>query len=176
MAGGTKIPVHVGCSGAAIVIRPVGLCTLAACKVIKPCLANLKSSDADDLYFDLSEAASIDSTFTGMLLAQAREKTDPPGPAVHLLNPSPPVVEALERMHVLTLFDTCTSLPDPPTNWTELTGEESDRAVLADMVLQAHQCLADADPRNAETFRPVIEGLQAEQRRLREVDSPPDPS
>ena len=165
MAGGTRIPVLVGQDRGRVFIRPVGSCTLLICGLINDCLEKLGRPATTDVYFDLSEVDAIDSTFTGLLVSLAKVGDDRSGPATHLLNPAPPVVEALERMHVLSLFDRCTSVPRVPTRWHELTGEAADRDKLAELVIAAHEQLIEADPRNTEVFGPVVEGLRAERRR-----------
>jgi hypothetical protein len=122
---------------------------------------------------DLSQVEHVDSTFVGLLLGRARVKGDASVPKLHLLDPSEAASHALRRMHVLQLFDVCDSISDPPTRWRELSGGTSDRHELADLVIDAHEHLIDADGRNAEVFRRVVEGFRAERRKSSHLDEPP---
>ena len=160
MAGGTRIPVLVGERAGSAFIKPVGACTMAIAGLVRKHVDGLRRPDTTALYFDLSQASAIDSTFTGLLLSLVTFKADASVPAVHLVAPSGEVVEALERMYVLRLFDVCTALPDPPPEWRELAGQSTDRAQLTDLVIDTHQQLIDADPRNAKPFTRVVEGLK----------------
>ncbi|HUU84066.1 MAG TPA: STAS domain-containing protein [Phycisphaerae bacterium] len=169
MAGGTRIPVMIGECGTRVVLRPIGCCTLGIAGSIRKRIGEYHPPDTTDLYFDLSGADAIDSTFIGLLLSLVSSKAGASVPAVHLLSPSQAVLEALERMRVLGMFEVCWSIPDPPTEWWELTGPTPEREEMTDLVIEAHQQLMDADPRNVEPFRRVVEGLQ-EQR----PQPPPD--
>jgi hypothetical protein len=150
----------------------MGSCTLAIAGLVQDGLKQYRRPEATDLYFDLSRADAIDSTFTGLLLSLVTSKADASVPAIHLLAPSPPVIKALQGMHVLPLFDVGSSISDPPAQWQELTGEGPGREQLTDLVIDAHQHLIDADPRNAEAFGRVVDGLRARRRPGR--DTSPD--
>ena len=153
-------------------MQPVGSCTLAIAGLVQEGVKQCRRPETTDLYFDLSRADAIDSTFTGLLLSLVTSKADASVPAIHLLAPSPPVTDALQRMHVLPLFDVCSSMPDPPEQWQELAGEGPRREQMTDLVIDAHQRLIDADPRNAEVFGRVVDGLRA--RRRPRPDAIPD--
>jgi hypothetical protein len=86
-------------------------------------------------------------------------------PAIHLLNPSPQVVQALERMFVLALFDVVEAAPQLPAEWEDLPTAPVSSEGLTDLVIQAHQELINADKRNAHAFRTLIATLRASQRR-----------
>ena len=164
MAGGTSIPVLVGVKDGRALIRPIGPCTLVACDLLGPTLEGFHKPDTTDVYFDLSQADTVDSTFTGMLLGLLTGRKGPATPAVHLIRPTPRVVDALEQMHVLRLFDVCDSMPDAPAELNPLTAQSGDREKLRDLVIDAHKDLIEADPRNAATFGRVVSGLENERR------------
>ena len=164
MAGGTSIPVLIGVKDGRVLIRPVGPCTLVACDLLGPTLEGFHKPDTTDVYFDLSQAETIDSTFTGMLLGLLTGRKGPATPAVHLIRPTPRVVDALEQMHVLRLFDVCDSMPGTPDELNPLTTRPGDLAKLRDLVIDAHKDLIEADPRNAATFGRVVSGLENERR------------
>jgi anti-anti-sigma regulatory factor len=165
MASVTKVRVEAGWSGSALVIKPLGPCTVAICGDVLNYLKRLSAAEVTDIYFDLSEAGAIDSTFAGFLVALATSGTDAPVPAAHLLAPSEPVVQALERMYVLGLFDVCPAMPQPPTEWQELPAEPLSSEKLTDLVIEAHQELINADRRNAPAFRTLVATLQASKKR-----------
>jgi hypothetical protein len=165
MAGAKQVRVEAGRSGAAVVIRPLGPCTVAICGTVLSYLKRISIAETTDIYFDLSQADGIDSTFTGFLVALVTTEADSPVPAIHLLAPSQPVVTALERMYVFALFKVASAIPQPPTEWQELTAEPVSSEGLTDLVIQAHQELINADKRNAPTFRTLVATLRASQER-----------
>jgi hypothetical protein len=126
---------------------------------------SFRKPEVTDIYFDLTDAGGVDSTFTGLLLSLATCRNDPARPAVHLLRPSPAVITALNRMYVLSLFDVCQSAPEAPADWQDLMPEKPLPEKTADVVIEAHEKLIDADPRNESAFRPVVEGFRAERER-----------
>ena len=165
MAGAKQVRVEAGRSGTVVVIRPLGPCTVAICGAVLNYLKRLSIGDTSNVYFDLSQADGIDSTFTGFLVALVTTETDTPIPAIHLLTPSEVVVRALERMYVLALFDVVSAIPEPPAEWQELSPEPVSSEGLTDLVIQAHQELINADKRNAPAFRTLVATLRASQKR-----------
>lgn len=163
MAGAKAVRVEVGRSGGVVVIRPLGPCTVAICGTVLNYLKHIRTADTTDIYFDLSQANGIDSTFTGFLVALVTTEADSPVPAIHLLAPSEAVVAALERMYVLALFDVVAAIPQPPTEWQELAAERVRSEGLTELVVQAHQELINADKRNAPAFRTLVATLRASQ-------------
>ena len=75
------------------------------------------------------------------------------------------VIQALERMYVLGLFDVVASLPEVPNEWQELSPAPVSTEGLTELVVQAHQELINADKRNAPAFRTLITTLRASQNR-----------
>jgi anti-anti-sigma regulatory factor len=154
-----------------MVIRPMGSCTMAIAGLVQSRVKRCRRPQTTDLYFDLSQADAIDSTFTGLLLSLVTSKADADVPNVHLLAPSASVMDALGRMHVLVLFDVCSSMANPPTEWQELTADPAGPDELTDLVIDAHQQLIDADPRNVKPFGRVVEGLREQRARQRPTDA-----
>ncbi|HEY3242290.1 MAG TPA: hypothetical protein VGM03_02975 [Phycisphaerae bacterium] len=128
---------------------------------------SLRTPVTTDIYFDLSEAAGIDSTFTGLLVSIAIRRKEANLPAVHLLSPSRSVREALSSMHVLALLHTCTQAPAGPIEWQDLPHTPEAPEPMRELIVDAHESLIQADPRNAAEFGPVVAGL-------RQQDQPQD--
>ncbi|MCK6485529.1 MAG: hypothetical protein HUU22_06915 [Phycisphaerae bacterium] len=152
--------VRIGRGASGVIVQPVGACTAVMCDAIRMFVDRLCPADAEDLLIDLSRADSLDSTFAGMLLAMARPTADADLTArLHLLNPSSPACEALRRMRVLGLFDVRQDGSADATEWTELPRDVSPESVerLRALIIDAHERLIAADPRNADVFRPVVD-------------------
>jgi hypothetical protein len=157
MAGAVHVPVFLGRTGDAAIIRPEGPCTISICETVSAAVRELASTELQ-VYFDLSRADWLDSTFTGFLvsLVTRRCESHPAAPRVHLLRPSDGARRALQQMHVLSLFDLQEQLPVEPQEWQELSPLCIDQTALAERVLDSHQHLIEADARNAPAFAPVI--------------------
>ncbi len=162
MAGGTQIPVQVGYNNSSVIIKPDGDCTVAICPTIRHFLQQISAAGTVEVCFDLSQVPSMDSTFIGLMLAMAEGRRDSSLPRVALAAPSAGALMNLERMFVKQMF----RLIDQPTGdaieWKELPADQSDGAEVADLVIEAHENLIQADERNRATFGGVVEAFKAE--------------
>ena len=162
MVDGSPIPVQVGRCGGGMVIRPAGPCTVLLCDRLRSYLENLGETEISDLYVDLSAVDWLDSTFAGFLVSLAVGRNCQLKCPVHLLKPCAGALEALERMHLLRVFNVADQLTEEPAEWTELPEKPASEERVADLVIQAHENLIEADPRNAPAFRPVLDGFRAD--------------
>ena len=114
-----------------------------------------------DVYVDLSGCSWLDSTCTGSLVGMLRRSSGGGQPRFHLNNPSSACVESLRRMHLDTLFH----IESPPipeqVEWQALVEEQVSDGQTAELVIEAHQQLASADPRN-ENFARIAEAFKAD--------------
>lgn len=178
--GGTQVPVAVGRSGSAVIIRADGSCTVAICETVGRFVRECHRPDTTDLYFDLSDAGWLDSTFIGFLLSLVGRTDGAELPAVHLFQPKACVLEVLENMHVLHMFHIAAELPPAPPAWEVLPPVTLATDTGAELVIGAHQQLIDVDPRNAPVFQPVVDLFEAhrklvEERRAQTGHVPPSP-
>jgi anti-anti-sigma regulatory factor len=144
-----------------IVFRPDGRCSALIGQAILRFIRSVEIGPEDDVYFDLSAADALESTFAGMLVILAKQGQKRGRPFVHLVTPSQHVVNALRQMGIITYFDVCSALPTSLGTWNSLPIEKSDPDELANLIIQSHEGLMSADPRNAEQFRGVVECFKA---------------
>jgi len=163
MASKRQIPAVVGRSGSHVVVRLCGACTTALCERVQACVTALSKPRTRDVYFDLTEADWLDSTFAGFLVSLATGKAGPSAPDIHLLNPSEGVAHSLTNIHVLGLFDIRDVAPALPAEWRELPAGSGDIARIARLVIESHEALIEADERNAATFQHVVDVFRANQ-------------
>jgi len=128
---------------------------MTICEALGSFLKTCCRPEATDLYFDLSSVDWLDSTFVGFLLSHGVKNIDASRPAIHLFAPSAQVLDIFRTMHVLRLFDICDRVP-APAEWRELPKQCPTPSRVADLVIDAHEELIQADPRNASTFQPVV--------------------
>jgi hypothetical protein len=158
---------YLAAAGRQIVLRPDGRCSAVLSQAIERYLGSLPSPDALDVYFDLSLATMLESTFAGFLALLARRSAGAAAPAVHLLTPSEPAVNALAVMGLLKRLHVCDAPPEPPGEWRALPVEGADPDALADLIIRSHESLIAEDPCNAAAFGGVVEGFRAERARRR---------
>lgn len=156
--------VTVGRSDRFVVIRLNAPATAVVSTRLRKYLAGKRRPDVTDLYFDLSGTHIVDSTFVGMMLSMAIEQSDPAQPTVHLLRPSPGVMQTLDTMHVCHVFDCCDGSVASITEWQELPAEDVGQDSVAGLVIDAHERLIEIDERNIAPFSPVLEGFRARRR------------
>ena len=163
MSHSTKIQAAVGGRGDSVLLRADGPCTMGVCSALREYIDQFKKPDKAHIYIDLSNAESIDSTFTGYLLSLATKRSNPQAPDLHLVSPTQRVTEALRVMHLTAFFDICESMPSPPDGgWTDVALHRGEINALADIVLDSHERLIEADARNKSEFGRVVDGLRGE--------------
>ena len=167
MMGGSQTAIYVGQCRKLAVIRPHGRCTALVCTGLRQYLQQMIRPGVEDVYFDLSDAEWLDSTFIGLLISYVQRKSDPQVPAIHLVRPSKAVLDNLGSMYVLPLFDVCDAPPEEPTGWTRLPDPAASAEQLADVVVSAHESLIDADERNEAAFGGVVKTFRSEMDRQR---------
>jgi anti-anti-sigma factor len=115
------------------------------------------------LVIDLEAASFMDSTVIGMLVLAARRAADLGVPPPVLLCPEAELWQQLVDLHLDTLFQRVDAAPAAlPETAPVASAEISDVAAQAALVLKAHRALIQHDPRNAETFAPLVAMLEAE--------------
>ena len=116
-----------------IVFRPDGRCSALLGHAILRFIRSGDIGPEDDVYFDLSAADALESTFAGMLVNLARQGQKRGRPFVHLVTPSQLVIDALQQLGVIKYFDVCSSLPVSLETWNSLPIEQGNPDDLADL-------------------------------------------
>lgn len=117
------------------------------------------------VFLDLSECLTMDSTFSGALAQAAlRPKPEPP-PGTRrfvLVDPTPAVIELLDNLFVLDLFERTdkASLKPAAGVAVDATPDAAGKAELNRCCLDAHQLLSVLHPDNAARFKDVIRYLE----------------
>ena len=156
-------PNHV-CAGMAdgqAVIKIEGPCTFSLCDRVRRWLEQISDTLPADIHFDLSGAERIDSTFAGFLVSLVTYKIETGPPRVHLIAPAASITKALETMSLLSLFDVCEGGGPTPGEWQTLGDTKIGPEEVADLVIDTHEKLIQADDRNAKAFRPVVDRFRA---------------
>lgn len=167
MSCDSKILVAVSDSRPTVAVKPIGVCKMGICQTLRRFVEQYEAPNKTDVYFDLSAVEFVDSTFTGFLLGLATKKNRPSAPDLHLVSPSAKALDTLRGMHLLPFFDICDKMPHPPGEWTVLAAEPVNADGAADLVIETHEQLVEADPRNADQFGRVVEVFRSERNRKR---------
>ena len=116
-----------------------------------------------EFVLDLEKCELMDSTFMGTLAALAFNLRDNKSGRLRVVRANARNFSLLESLGLDHLFtvEPEPSDPAPPTlTKTGSAGQDSEEARLH--ILQAHEALVEADPRNAVRFQDVIEYLKSE--------------
>lgn len=157
MAVPTQVEIGACPEHGILAMRFEGPCTAVIAATVRDALDKVVGDPVRKLYFDLSSAESVDSTFTGLLVSRVIAKDTGETCTFHLAGPSGPVRKALETMHVLRLFNVSDQLPEVSFTWHKLELNPPEAERMADIVASTHQALIDADKRNAPIFGRVVE-------------------
>lgn len=137
--------------GACPWVKISGRATMPLAPSFLQCLNQLSQGQPPGIWVDLSCCEHLDSTFAGSLIGFSQKGRAGSRPPLHLNAPSPACRELFERMHL----DSHLLLEDAPAPaaWQAYAISDGARCEMAEVVIQAHQNLADSDPRNQEFGR-----------------------
>lgn len=142
-----------------LAIKVEGPCTAVQAARVQRLLHEYMTASIAEIYFDLSRACYMDSSFAGRLLSLALQNREEAGPRICLYGMPAAVEDALRKMHVLHFFHVEAGIPAAISEWMPFSARDTELDELAELVIEAHEKLMEADPRNAETFGRVVEGL-----------------
>lgn len=161
MSAGTRILASKAGGDGTVLLKAVGPCSMTCCGALKRFVGQFRKPATTNLYLDLSEADSIDSTFAGFLLSLATKKAHPETPDLHLVQPSPRIVDAIRCMHLTRFFKLSDSMPRQTGDWKEVALERESSDALRNTVIDSHEKLIEADGRNKAEFGRVVDGLRS---------------
>ncbi len=127
-----------------------------------------KLTGRETVYFSMAECAGVDSTFMGVM-AMLALKAKRQNCSIHLAGADSKIKSLLSGIGILKLFVQHERIPDelkggPASPLQDAGRSEADRAKT---VLDAHETLVEADGKNAEVFRQVIDFAREDVERLK---------
>ncbi len=132
-------------------------------KCVKEFVQRMISKGHNDFVLDLEKCELMDSTFMGTLASVAFSLRDLESGLLRVVRANTRNFSLLEGLGLDHLFqvepEPSPSLP-PSLHKAGIPGSAPDEQRLA--ILEAHEALIDADPRNAVRFQDVIEYLRQE--------------
>lgn len=117
-----------------------------------------------EVWIDLAECTSLDSTFAGTLVGLVQKAARGRLPTLHLNNPSERCRKNLQQMHLQQLFVIDSGPLPAEADWQVAQMDDAEHPDMTGVVVRAHEDLAAADPRNEE-FRRIAEAFAEDQRR-----------
>lgn len=155
-------------------IKVSGRATFNSSIDFKTLLTELMQRNYQYFILELSECALMDSTFLGVLAGFGLKMRKQPGCApVELLNPNERIVDLLESLGVLDLFEVTSGQPTLPSDCQAIdhqAGEHS-RIAQTEACIEAHETLMALNPENAARFKDVAQFLTEDLKRLRASES-----
>lgn len=122
---------------------------------------------ARELFVDLRDCTTMDSTFSGTLLSLER-RLQGCGGQLTLVSPSPRVMELLRQMGLEDFYKIEEAEPTPTKDddgWTEISTASPSVDKLKQVVIESHEELANLPSLAAPAFRTVVEELRKDARR-----------
>lgn len=139
--------------GEEVWIRICGRATFQMAPTLRDFVTHLDGDAVSGIRIDLSGCDWLDSTFSGTLVGLTLDSRPCDHPAIHLNRPSESCLGNLRQMHLDKLFE-IESLPPPGSDeWQPLAVEGVPQECLQEVLVQAHENLASADPQNAHFAR-----------------------
>lgn len=117
----------------------------------------------NEFILDLEKCELMDSTFMGTLAALAFNLRDAKGARLRVVRANTRNFSLLESLGLDHLFTVEPEPSDPaPRSLTKTGSSGPDSGETRLHILEAHEALVEADPRNAVRFQDVIEYLKSE--------------
>jgi anti-anti-sigma regulatory factor len=153
----------VGSENGTVWMKLEGRGTFENSKCVKEFVQRMISKGHNDFVLDLEKCELMDSTFMGTLASVAFSLRDLESGLLRVVRANTRNFSLLEGLGLDHLFqvepEPSPSLP-PSLHKAGIPGSAPDEQRLA--ILEAHEALIDADPRNAVRFQDVIEYLRQE--------------
>jgi anti-sigma B factor antagonist len=177
--------ISVNTTGNEVHVRIVGRGTFQNGQPLRRYATEMLARGCEHFFVDLNQCQGMDSTFLGVLAGIGlRLMQSGRAGKVHVINVSPRNIELLQTLgldrlfdvnvvgrdhthHVFPADDTFQMLPD--SDLVDAT-RSLDKRDTANFMLEAHNDLVKADPRNAPKFQDLTRFLQEK------VSSPPPPN
>jgi anti-sigma B factor antagonist len=153
----------VGSENGTVWMKLEGRGTFENSKCVKEFVQRMISKGHNDFVLDLEKCELMDSTFMGTLASVAFSLRDLESGLLRVVRANTRNFSLLEGLGLDHLFqvepEPSPSLP-PALHKAGIQGSAPDEQRLT--ILEAHEALIDADPRNAVRFQDVIEYLRQE--------------
>ena len=153
----------VGHADGTVWVKVEGRGTFENCHGLKEFSRVMISKGHAEFILDLEKCELMDSTFMGTLAALAFNLRDSKDGRLRVVRANSRHFSLLESLGLDHLFavEPEPTDPAPPTlTKTGATGQDSEETRIH--ILEAHEALVEADPRNAVRFQDVIEYLKTE--------------
>lgn len=145
-------------------VKVSGRATFVCSADLRSFLHQLRDHGCRRYVLDLTDCIIMDSTFLGMLAGFGLKLSNSSGGggSVRLLNPNPRVVDLLENLGVLHLFEPVQGAKPLTiaTNDGKELAPRADRRDLSQASLEAHETLMQVNPENVVRFKDVVEFLK----------------
>jgi anti-sigma B factor antagonist len=155
--------IFVGQNERTVWVRVQGRGTFENAPCLKDFVRRMISKGHSDFIVDLEPCESMDSTFMGILASIAFRLRELGDGTLHVVRANQRNFDLLEGLGLDHLFPV---EPDPgipaPTSLHATGDSRDEQETPKTTILQAHQALVEADPRNAIRFQDVIEYLRLE--------------
>jgi serine phosphatase RsbU (regulator of sigma subunit)/anti-anti-sigma regulatory factor len=141
-------------------VRVMGAGTWKESKEVADLCAQAEDAGARAIVLDFSECTHLDSTFLGALHHMAVEADKTPSCRFELQNIPGPLLRTMSELGLTTVL--MHFRPDPlplPPSMRPIHAATPAKAQLGQWVLQAHDALVEADPRNADRFAALLKVL-----------------
>jgi len=154
--------IHVGSAAGTIWMKVEGRGTFENCQGLKEFSRRMIAKGHAEFVLDLEKCELMDSTFMGTLAALAFSLRDSRG-RLRVVRANTRNFSLLESLGLDHLFSVEPEPSDPAPSSLKKTGASGqDTEETRVQMLEAHEALVEADPRNAVRFQDVIEFLKSE--------------
>ena len=145
-----------------------GRATAAESTAFKTATEGLRTQGVTSFVLDLTECASMDSTFIGVLAGLSRRlrRDSPTSERIELVNLVPVVRRQLDDLFVLDQFALTECKLTPGAPYERVQTGPTNKAELCRVMLDAHQTLMDLNQANVPKFKQVAEFLEQDLQKL----------
>lgn len=161
MSSGSNISIYFTSDG--ILVKVVGKGVVEYCRDLKEDLEKLISEyEKVNLYFDLSEATHLDSTFIGLMVVFDKKLTNTRKGSLFILNPPSKIIEILSSMDLIDVLKITNVDVHIIGKYKDVQANIQKDIIELKLLIETHNHLIQIGEKNKESFSALERALREE--------------
>lgn len=160
----SSISIHFTSDG--ILVKVIGKGVVEYCRDLKEDLEKLvQEYEKLNIYFDLSKATHLDSTFIGLMVVFDKKLSNSGKGSLFILNPPPKIIEILSSMDLIDILKITNIDVHVIGKYKDVQANIQKDIVELKLLIETHNHLIQTGERNKELFSSLERALREELKR-----------
>lgn len=169
MSSGSNISIYFTSDG--ILVKVIGKGVVEYCRDLKEDLEKLISEyEKVNLYFDLSEATHLDSTFIGLMVVFDKKLTNTKKGTLFIVNPPSKIIEILSSMDLIDVLKITNVDVHIIGKYKDVQANIQKDIIELKLLIETHNHLIQIGEKNKESFSALEKALREELKKYEQKD------